>query len=76
MLIDGRYIMVGRRDGLFWAKNGNAAPLQAVKCLRTSHFVNEMSVNVEDIRAAVQLRDDMCIPNFIEKCFHFLMLSF
>ena len=40
---------------------------KAVECLRRSHFVDEMPVDVEQDTAAGQLLDDVRIPNLVEE---------
>src|SRR6185503_5677670 len=68
--IGGRHVVVGSSYGQFGTTNAAARRAQAVECLRGSHFVDEMQINVQDGRRPRRLLDDVRVPELFKQCTH------
>ena len=66
VLVDGRDVVVGRRNGFLGAEDPDSPVLEACKGLRTSDLVYEMAVDIQYFHTAFYWGDYMCVPDFVE----------
>jgi hypothetical protein len=59
--------MVGGRDGLAGAPDGQAARAKAGKGLRAGDLVDEVEVDGQDARSAGLLGDEVVVPDLVDE---------
>ena len=69
LVLRGR-IVVRHAEDLFRPQAAEAAGAQAVEGLGTRHFVAVEPVDIQLVRAAVHVLDDMRIPDFVKQRIH------
>ena len=65
--LGGRHVVIRHGDGLVRCADGAARHAQPFKGLRTGHFVDEVTVDIQQASAVIGFVDDMGVPDFIVK---------
>jgi hypothetical protein len=74
ILIDSGCVVVGGHGGKFRTEHLQTTGTKSVKCLRTGHFVAEMTVDVQLGGAVFHGGNHMGIPDFVKKRFTHIYL--
>src|SRR5699024_2819660 len=67
--VEGGNVVVLGRESQIGAPNTPAGKAKAVECLRARHLVDEMEIDVEEVRLAVGVANDVFVPYLLCKGF-------
>jgi hypothetical protein len=67
-------VMVRHAEDLLRTETADAARPEAVEGLRTRHLVAVEPVDVQLVRAAIHVLDDMRVPDLVKKGVHTILL--
>jgi hypothetical protein len=68
--------MIGSGNSFIGSENRDAPFFQTIKCLGAGNFVDEVPVDIENIRPVFDGFHHMSVPDFVEKCFCFQNIIF
>src|SRR2546426_6910487 len=66
--ISSWHIVIDRGNCQVRPSHCSTSSAQTVECLRRSHLVNEMKIDIKQAGLARRSAHHVCIPNFFEEC--------